>query len=258
MMMNMKTITILTIFPEAFDSFRTGPLIKRADEKQILQIQIIDIRKYAGGSFRHIDEAPYGGGSGMLLRCEPVVRALRHHEKPQSHRILLSASGTPYTQQHARRLANMQDILLLCGHYEGIDARIETYFDEQLSLGDYILSGGELAAMVIVDTIVRLQKGIIRNESIADESFENGLLEYPQYTHPPVFEGKSVPDVLRKGNHEAIKRWKRREALRKTFQKRPDLLYGQNLSEEDFDFLRRLKEGLEKETDECDALHEKE
>ena len=237
----MKKITILTIFPDAFNSFQNDPLIKRASAKQILQIQVVDIRNYADGSFRHIDDSPYGGGSGMLLKCEPIIRALQSHETPHSYRILLSASGTHYTQKHARQLSEKNDIILLCGHYEGIDARVESYFDEQLSLGDYILSGGETAAMVIIDSIVRLQKGIIRNESTMDESFENGLLEYPQYTRPPIFDGKAVPDVLLHGHHEAIKTWRRREALQKTFQKRPELLHHQNLSDEDRAFLQKIQ-----------------
>lgn len=238
----MKRIVILTIFPEAFDSFLAGPVISRAREKKLVNIQITDIRAYAEGSYRHIDDSPYGGGAGMIMRCEPVIKALRATAKPVSHRLLFSPAGQPFTQKKAHELADTEDLILLCGHYEGMDARIEDYFDEQISLGDYILTGGELPAMIVTDAIVRLLKGALRQASTEEESFENGLLEYPQYTHPLSFEGKEVPAVLCSGNHGEIARWRRKESLRRTWLRRPDLLTAATLSEADRRILAEIEE----------------
>jgi tRNA (guanine37-N1)-methyltransferase len=243
-----KRIVILTIFPEAFDSFLAGPVISRAREKKLVNIQITDIRAYAEGSYRHIDDSPYGGGAGMIMRCEPVIKALRATAKPVSRRLLFSPAGQPFTQKKAHELANTEDLILLCGHYEGMDARIEDYFDEQISLGDYILTGGELPAMIVTDAVVRLLKGALRQASTEEESFENGLLEYPQYTHPLSFEGKEVPAVLCSGNHGEIARWRRKESLRRTWLRRPDLLAAAALSEADRHLLAEIEEEEKHET----------
>ncbi len=243
----MKRIAILTIFPEAFDSFLGGPVIQRAIQKNLVAIEIVDIRSFADGSYRHIDDSPYGGGAGMIMRCEPVIGALKNTEKASSKKLFFSPAGKTYTQKMAHDLSREEDLILLCGHYEGMDARIEPYFDGSISLGDYILTGGELPAMIVTDSIVRLLKGALRDASTEDESFENGLLEYPQYTHPLTFEGVSVPDVLTSGNHGRIAEWKRKESLRQTLLKRPDLLKKAELSKQDQKLLEEIKEEISDE-----------
>ena len=245
----MKRIAILTIFPEAFDSFLAGPVIRRAIQKELVTLEIVDIRAYADGSYRHIDDSPYGGGAGMIMRCEPVIAALRSTSKPNSRKLFFAPSGKTYSQTMAHELALQDDLILLCGHYEGMDARIEPYFDGSISLGDYILTGGELPAMIVTDSIVRLLKGALRQASTEDESFENGLLEYPQYTHPLTYEGVSVPDVLTSGNHARIAQWKRKESLRRTLMKRPDLLAEIQLSKSDQKLLEEIKEEMNDEGD---------
>lgn len=237
-------IQVLTIFPELFDSFLKAPLTARAVARGSLDLRIIDIKDYAEGSFRHLDDSPYGGGAGMILKCQPVLDALHAAESPESWRILLSPSGKPYDQKHAHELLQKEDLILIAGHYEGFDARIEEEADEEISTGDYILSGGELPAMTIMDSLIRLLDGTIREASTEDESFEDGLLEYPQYTKPRVYEGKQVPDVLLSGNHEAIRRWKLKESLRRTMERRPDLLKDRDLTEEEKELMEELKHGI--------------
>ncbi|MBR5559720.1 MAG: tRNA (guanosine(37)-N1)-methyltransferase TrmD [Oscillospiraceae bacterium] len=231
-------ISVLTIFPESFESFLATPVVKRAIDKGLAEIEIVDLREYAGGSFRHIDDSPYGGGPGMIMRCQPILDALAAARTQQSHAVMLSPKGRRYDQKCARRYAAMDHIILLCGHYEGIDARVESHFDEQLSLGDYILTGGELAAQVVIDSVVRLLKGALRETATTDESHENGLLEYPQYTHPAVYEGEAVPEVLLSGNHKAIEDWRRTQALLITRQNRPDLFEAYPLSNHDKELLK--------------------
>jgi len=232
-------ISVLTIFPESFESFLNTPVVKRALDKGLVEIELVDIREYAGGSFRHIDDSPYGGGPGMIMRCQPVLEALASVRNEQSHSVMLSPKGHQYSQKDARRYAELEHIVLLCGHYEGIDARVEPYFDEQLSLGDYILTGGELAAQVVIDSVVRLLKGALRDTATTDESHENGLLEYPQYTHPAIYNGDAVPDVLLSGNHKAIEDWRRTQALLLTREKRPDLFEAYSLTEHEKELLEK-------------------
>ena len=220
----MTKITILTICPEQFGDFQKTPLIARAVEAGLLDLSVLDIRDYAPGSFRHVDDSPYGGGAGMILRCQPVLDALEAVRTPESHVVILAPIGKPYTQADAHRLAEMEELILICGHYEGMDARIYPYADELLSIGDYILTGGELPAMVICDSVMRLVQGTMKKESTLEESFEEGLLEYPQYTRPADYKGRKVPEVLLSGDHEAIRKWRREEALRVTKERRPDLL----------------------------------
>ncbi|MBR2188140.1 MAG: tRNA (guanosine(37)-N1)-methyltransferase TrmD [Eubacterium sp.] len=216
--------SILTICPEQFGDFCETPVISRAEMSGLLKVEIVDIRSFAPGSFRAVDDSPYGGGAGMILRCQPVIDALEHVRTEESHTVILSPSGKRYRQADAHRLAQKEDLILICGHYEGIDARIEPYADEILSIGDYILTGGELAAMVLLDSTARLLEGNIKAASIREESFEDGLLEYPQYTRPAEFRGAKVPDVLLSGNHAAIRAWREQEAMRITKERRPDLL----------------------------------
>jgi tRNA (guanine37-N1)-methyltransferase len=239
-------IRILTIFPDQFESFLRHPLTARAIERGLLDLGIIDLKEYADGSFRHIDDSPYGGGAGMILRCEPVFRALDACRTPQSRVIAFTPTGSPYHQTDAHRLKEAGDLILICGHYEGMDERIMTAVDEEISVGDYILSGGELPAMTITDSLIRLLDGTIRADSTAEESFENGLLEYPQYTRPASFQGMDVPEVLRSGHAEKIRRWRLKESLRKTMTKRPDLLADRLLNEEEQQLLEEIRnEGLE-------------
>lgn len=223
-------ISILTIFPESFDSFLKMPVVARAIEKGLVEIELIDIKQYAPGSFRHIDDSPFGGGAGMVLRCQPVLDALedtvpaKGEGGPGVRTVALSPAGRPYDQAYAHEWAALSHLVLLCGHYEGMDARIFHHVDEEVSLGDFILTGGEVAAMALVDSVVRLLPGALRQASTEEESFENGLLEYPQYTQPREYKGETVPEVLLSGNHEAIRKWRLKESLRLTLERRPDLL----------------------------------
>jgi tRNA (guanine37-N1)-methyltransferase len=217
-------ISVLSIAPEAFSGFRETPVISRAEGRGAITFECIDIRDYAEGSFRKIDDSPYGGGRGMILRVDTVFRALEAVRGPGSRVVMLSPKGQQFTQKKAREYSKLDHLVLLCGHYEGFDARISRYVDEEISIGDYILTGGELPAMIVCDSVVRLLDGSLREGSADDESFETGLLEYPQYTHPFEFNGDKVPEILLSGNHEAIDRWRREKALEETKRLRPDLL----------------------------------
>ena len=241
-------ITFLTIFPRLFDSFLEAPIPQRAVKKGVLEIQVVDIKDYSPGSFRHIDDSPFGGGPGMVMRCQPVLDALRAVRKEQSDTsaastitAALSPAGAPFDQKTAHRFAGLGHLILLCGHYEGMDERIFHHVDEEVSIGDFILTGGELAAMAVADAVIRLLPGAIRSESTGEESFENGLLEYPQYTQPAVYDGESVPDVLLSGNHEKIRKWRLKESLRRTLLRRPDLLAERPLTEEEKTLLKEIE-----------------
>ena len=206
------TISVLTIEPGLFESFLSSHVIRRAEDLQVLRVNLIDIRDYAGGSFRHIDDSPYGGGNGMILRVAPVVAALEDAEKrvdAKAIRIALTPRGEKYTQKMAWNFSKESHLILVCGHYEGMDERIYSYVDREISIGDYILTGGELPAQVMADSIARLLPGVLKEGSAREESFENGLMEYPQYTKPQEFQGERVPDVLLSGNHEEIRTWRK-------------------------------------------------
>lgn len=220
----MKKITVLTMFPEYFDSFLNGVLVQRARTKGICQIRVVDIRDYAEGSYRHLDDSPCGGGPGMIMKCEPVIAALRANKTEQTRSYIMDPGGQTLSQKLVHDLSKEDDLLLLAGHYEGLDERIYEECDGCLSIGDYILSGGELAAQVIIDSIIRLQEGVLANDSTVEESFETDRLEYPQYTRPVDFEGRKVPDVLLSGNHEMIENWRLAKAYLRTEQMRPDLI----------------------------------
>jgi tRNA (guanine37-N1)-methyltransferase len=205
-------------------------------------VALHQLRDYAGGPHLQVDDTPYGGGQGMVMKPEPLVAAIEHVarvERPR--RILLSATGAPFTQQRARALAAEDALLLVCGRYEGIDERVKAWVDEELSIGDYVLTGGELAALVVLDAVARLLPGVLGNEaSPRDDSYTTGLLEHPQYTRPADFRGVRVPDVLLSGDHAAIARWHRQESLRLTWLRRPDLLARAPLDDADRAFLRAL------------------
>lgn len=236
---------ILTIFPDIFTSPFEHSILKRAREAGLIDINLVNIRDFAADRHKMTDDYPYGGGSGMVMKPEPIAKALRHVEEIASRGrvILLSPSGKRFDQAVARRLSNERHLVLICGRYEGIDERVrERFVDEEMSIGDYILTGGEFPAMVIVDAVSRLIPGVLGcAESPEEESFSRDILEYPQYTRPPEFEGMKVPDVLLSGNHAEIARWRRREALKKTILVRPDLMEKADLTDEDKRFLMEIE-----------------
>lgn len=217
-------ITFLTIFPHSFDSFLGFPVIRRAMEKGLVDIEVVDIRDYADGCFRAVDDSPYGGGPGLLLRTDTLSAALAHVRNSSSKAILMGPKGRRLTQSIAHELAEEEHIIIIAGHYEGVDERFRRYIDDEISIGDYILTGGESAAMVTAEAVIRLLDGTLRDGSADVESFEDGILEYPQYTHPAVFDGVAVPAVLLSGDREGIARFNEEEALKDTIRLRPDLL----------------------------------
>jgi tRNA (guanine37-N1)-methyltransferase len=235
---------LLTLFPEFFASSLASTMMQKAQERGAVEFVLHNIRDYAEDKHRVTDDAPYGGGPGMVMKPEPVVAALEalgaNAERPW--RVLLSPQGRIFTQERAVALAQRPALALVCGRYEGVDERVRHFVDEELSIGDFILSGGEAAALVVTDAVSRLVPGVLGCETSAgEESFSSGLLEYPQYTRPPEFRGLAVPEVLRSGDHRAIGRWRRQEALRRTLERRPDLLERAALSEEDWAFLAILR-----------------
>lgn len=215
-------INILTLFPEMFAGFISNSIIKRAIEKNIVEINIIDFRLYTEDKYGRVDTPPIGGGAGLILKCQPIVDALNKIEG-NTKKILLSPRGKTFNQGCAKKLAKEESITLICGHYEGFDERIRTFVDEEISIGDYVLTGGEIAAMAISDATIRLLKGAISDDSLIEESFNSNLLEYPQYTEPYDFQGLKVPNILYSGNHEAINKYRRKEAIRITKKYRPDI-----------------------------------
>ena len=241
----MKKITILTLFPSMFDGLLKNSIVKRAIAKELVEIKLVDIRSYTLDKHGRVDNPPVGGGAGLIMKCQPVLDALKANKTSNSHSILLSPRGSTYNQKRARELAKMDnDIILICGHYEGIDERVNDYVDELISIGDYILTGGEIAAMAISDSIIRLIDGAIASESIVEESFENGLLEYPQYTEPNEYDGKKIPDILYSGNHVAIEKYRRKQSLLLTKKYRPDLFEKIELSKEDIKLLKEAEEDV--------------
>lgn len=233
---------ILTLFPKMIEGMISDSILKRAIEKGIIEIHIIDFREYSTNKHHTVDDYAYGGGAGMLISVEPIHLAMQAIDGiDKAYKILTSPSGHVFSQQMAERLAKEKHIVLICGHYEGIDHRILEYVDEEISIGDYVLTGGEIPACALVDSISRLIPGVIRDESVLGESFTMGLLEYPQYTRPPVYDGKSVPDILLSGHHANIKKWQRKEALRKTYRVRPDLLEKMELTKEDLQYVEEIK-----------------
>lgn len=223
---------VLTLFPEIFASFLGESLLKRAIEAQRVEINLYNFRQHGLGKHQKVDDAPYGGGPGMVLRAEPIHRALTardHHYKQQNlqtHKILLTPQGQPFHQKKAKALSHSQKVLLLiCGRYEGFDERIRSYVDEEISGGDFVCLGGEVIAMLMIEAISRLVPGVLGNDASSQrESFAQGMLEYPQYTRPHVFENAEVPPILFSGNHQAIEQWRQEEAHKRTVKQRPDLL----------------------------------
>lgn len=238
-------IDFLTLFPEFFISPLSQSMLRRAQELGAVAFRVINLRDFARDRHKVCDDRPFGGGPGMVLKIEPLVAAIRalRQEDPTAWIILLSPQGRLFDQEKAGELAQRSHLVLICGHYEGVDDRIRFYVDEELSIGDYILTGGEIPALAVADAVTRLLPGVLGGEGAAsEESFQAGLLEYPHYTRPRVFEGHEVPEVLLSGDHAAIARWRRREALKRTARKRPDLLAKAKLSPEDRDFLQSLEQ----------------
>jgi len=234
---------LVTLFPEFFASPLATTMLKKGQERGALRFSLYDIRDYTADRHRVADDTPYGGGPGMVMKAEPLVAAIEATGvgAARPHRVLLCPQGEPLSMPRLRALAALPEVALICGRYEGVDERVRAFVDAELSIGDYVVSGGEVAALVVIDAVARLIPGVLGcAESSADESFGDGLLEYPQYTRPPVFRGREVPEVLVSGDHGAIARWRRREALRRTLTLRPDLLERALLSAEDRDLLATL------------------
>jgi len=217
-------IDILTLFPNMFEKVFDDSIIKRGIEDEKVKIEIHNFRNYSKDPHHKVDDTPYGGGAGMVLALQPIVDCLKKIKKDDSVVILLTPSGKVYNQTIAYQLSNKKHLILICGHYEGFDERLKNYCDMEISIGDYILSGGEIPAMVLVDTLIRLLPGVIKEESHLKESFESNLLDYPTYTKPRVFEGYEVPEVLLSGDHKKIEEYRNQERIRLTEKNRPDLI----------------------------------
>lgn len=233
---------VLTLFPEMFEPVKQS-VIGRATQKNLLEINLINIRDFSKDKHKKVDDTVYGGGAGMLMKPDVVYDAYNAVKTEKSKVIYLTPQGNVLCQSKVESLAKEEHLILLCGHYEGIDQRvIDKIVDEEISIGDYVLTGGEIPAMVLIDSVARYVDGVIDNESISEESFsKDGLLEYPQYTRPETFEGVSVPEVLQSGHHENINKWRRKEAIRVTYLKRPDLLEKANLTDEEKEYIKELK-----------------
>ncbi|MFC1805245.1 tRNA (guanosine(37)-N1)-methyltransferase TrmD [Candidatus Omnitrophota bacterium] len=222
----MMRIDIITIFPKMFDPVLNESIVKRASAKGKVKIRIHDMRDHTSNKHRKIDDRPFGGGSGMVMRAEPIFNAVKSIKSRSSKVILLSPQGKKLTQAQSKRLSRSRHLILICGHYEGVDERVRTQLvDEEISIGDYVLTGGELPAMVLVDSVVRLLPGVLGDKnSLKFESFKDNLLEYPHYTRPAIFQGLRVPEILLSGDHKKIEAWRGREALKRTKKRRPGLL----------------------------------
>jgi len=238
-------IHVFTIFPDMF----TGPLntsiLKRAQEQELVNFDLVDFRLFSSSKHKNVDDSPYGGGAGMVLKPEPIYDAVEATLGNLAHYpgkiILMSPQGKQFNQRTAKELALEDKLAIICGHYEGFDERIRALADEEISIGDYVLTGGEIPAMVVIDAVCRLLPGVLgESESPLADSFYNGMLEYPQYTRPSDFRGMVVPETLLSGNHEEIRKWRRKEALRRTWQRRPELLRNLELTVEDKKFLAQI------------------
>lgn len=235
-------INILTLFPEMFDIFNHS-IIGKAKEKKLVEIDAINIRDFTLNKHKKVDDYPYGGGAGMVMTPQPLVDSIRYCKKTNKGKVIfLGPRGKTFNQDMAKKLAKEDELIFICGHYEGIDERVYKHIDIEISLGDFILTGGEMAAIPIIDSILRLKNGVLgKEESYMDESFSDGLLEYPQYTRPEEFEGDKVPDILLSGHHENIRKWRRAQSLIITKRKREDLYNKITLTKEDKKILEKYK-----------------
>ena len=221
-------VTILTLFPEMFSGPFDHSIVKRAQEKGLITIDFVNIRDFASDNYKSVDDHPYGGGAGMVMRVDVVDRAIENAKcqmlNAKCKTILLDPQGTPYTQTKAQEFSRLDHLILLCGHYEGVDERIRSFVDEEISIGDYITTGGEIPAMVIVDSVTRLLPGVLKKEEATQTESFSPILEYPQYTRPETYGGMNVPEVLLSGNHAVIAKWRKKQATLRTKKRRPDLL----------------------------------
>lgn len=237
-------ITVLTLFPEMYQDFLNTSIIGRAIKRGIVDVECVQIRDFATDNYKHVDDRPFGGGKGQVMKCQPVLDALESVKTESSYTIMMSPQGNTLTQKKARELSQKDNLIILCGHYEGIDARVNRHMDEMISIGDYVLTGGEIASMVVMDSVIRLLKGSITEGSADDESYENGLLEYPQYTQPADYKGDKVPEILLSGHHAKIEEYRIEQSLILTKKKRPDLFEKHVFTDQEKKILKRLeKEG---------------
>lgn len=246
---------ILTLFPEMFNGPLNESMIGRAQDNNLLDINIVNIREYASGKHQITDDAPYGGGAGMVMKVEPVYKAWEDNckgQKDSSPVILMSPQGKKLNQEIVKDLSNRNGLTVICGHYEGFDERIrQSIVTDEISIGDYVLTGGELAAMVLIDAVARMIPGVLGDENSAvNDSFYNGLLDYPHYTRPRSFIGMEVPKVLLSGNHAEIEKWRQKESLKRTLLRRPDLLEIKTLRDEEVELLEDIKKDLKVKKDE--------
>ncbi|BAB06198.1 tRNA (guanosine(37)-N1)-methyltransferase TrmD [Halalkalibacterium halodurans] len=244
-------IDFLTLFPEMFQGVLHSSILKQAQERGAVSFRVVNFREYSENKHKKVDDYPYGGGAGMVLSPQPLFDAVEDLTKKSSSTprvILMCPQGETFTQRKAEELAQAEHLILLCGHYEGYDERIRSYLvTDELSIGDYVLTGGELGAMVIADSVTRLLPAVLGNETSAQtDSFSTGLLEYPQYTRPADFRGWKVPDVLLSGHHQNIERWRKEQSLKRTLERRPDLLEGRKLTEEEQELLDSIRKQQEK------------
>ena len=237
---------VLTLFPEMFEVLNQS-IIGRAKEKGLINVNLINIRDFSKNKHKKVDDTPYGGGAGMVIGPDVVYDAYKSVKDEKAKVIYMSPQGKKLDQKKVEELSKQEHLILLCGHYEGIDQRVlDKIVDEEISMGDYVLTGGELPAMVLIDTVSRYVEGVLKDGSTKEESFSQGLLEYPQYTRPEVFEGQQVPEVLLSGHHENIDKWRRKQSLKITLNKRPDLLEKIELSDEDKKVLEEIKNEVPK------------
>ncbi|MBX8992669.1 MULTISPECIES: tRNA (guanosine(37)-N1)-methyltransferase TrmD [Staphylococcus] len=242
-------IDYLTLFPEMFEGVLNHSILKRAQDKGMLNVNTVNFRDYAENKHNQVDDYPFGGGQGMVLKPEPIFNALESlQQTPETRVVLMCPQGEPFTQEKAQELSEAEHLVFICGHYEGYDERIREHLvTDEISIGDYVLTGGELPAMTMTDAIVRLIPGVLGNQqSHEDDSFQDGLLEFPQYTRPREYRGMNVPEVLLSGNHARIDAWRREQKLLRTYRNRPDLLDKAELTKQDQDILKRYRKGIEK------------
>ena len=238
-------IDVLTLFPEMFEPLKQS-IIKRAAEKKLIDIKLVNIRDFSEDKHNKVDDTPYGGGAGMLMKPDVVDRAYNSVKSENAKVIYLTPQGKTLNQKIVKDLSKREHLILLCGHYEGIDQRVlDKIVDEEISIGDYVLTGGELPAMVLIDSVSRYVEGVLSNESTEEESFSNGLLEYPQYTRPEIFDNVKVPDVLISGHHENIRKWRRERSLENTFKKRPEMLENIELTDKEKVYIEKLKKEVQ-------------
>ena len=242
-------IDVLTLFPEMFEGPLSHSILKRAQEKEVVNISLCNFRKFGTGKHSHVDDTPYGGGAGMLLKPEPIYKAMEEIEEKNNASkkrvILVDPAGERFTQELAQEFSTEEHLVFICGHYEGYDERIRSLATDEVSLGDYVLTGGELAAMVIMDATIRLLPGVLGNKSSAeDDSHSNGLLEHPHYTRPPEFNGMKVPEVLLSGDHKKIEEWRNEQSFIRTLTRRPDMIDLETLSKQEKEWLKKRNDSI--------------